>query len=330
MAWIESHQGLLHHPKTRRLTILMDWSQWETVGRLQSFWWWCMEYAEDGDLRNFEISEIGEAAGVPAELSQQFVDAMKATDWLDTSPYLRVHNWWRYAGPFLRSRHRQQPAVWKRVKQLYRDVGNTSDATSRAPGKTRRKPKTKQSQRKTKPRRTVTPNQTKPDLTTSHHIRQNHHQHQQHDVDDVSPELHFTNPGRHQQLSSTNHPTTDGPVADHAGSGSVAHSGESTRPEDVVLITPEHELEQIISDRISRNTMLSRLDLLKMQILKNKHGSKFDDACNMLHGGITNPLAYLRAILEPKSTTEILAAKLRQFVFSQHNSPYTALEGTYG
>jgi len=298
--------------------ILMDWSQWETVGRLQSFWWWCMEYAEDGDLHTFKISELGEAAGVPVALSQQFIDAMKETHWLDTAPYLRVHNWWRYAGPFLRSRHRRQSAIWRRVKQLYKDVGNTDNTTSLAQITTRRKPKTKRSQKKTKPGHTVTPNRTKPDLTTSEHIRHNHHQHQQHGVDDVLPVLNSENPGRKQQQSSTNHPVVAGTVADHAGPG------------DIILMTPDPHLERVICDRISRNTMLSRLDLQKIEILRNKHGPKFDGACDLLYGGVKNPPAYLRAILEPQCTTEVLAAELREFALAQHNTRNVTTEGRYG
>ena len=52
VAWIELHQQLPTHPKTKRLTralgleVPKDIPQ--VVGHLCMFWLWCLEYAIDG------------------------------------------------------------------------------------------------------------------------------------------------------------------------------------------------------------------------------------------------------------------------------------------
>lgn len=58
MAWIESHDDLGRHPKTRKLAGLLDASIPTAVGHLQFFWWWVMTYAPDGDLTDFSAEDI--------------------------------------------------------------------------------------------------------------------------------------------------------------------------------------------------------------------------------------------------------------------------------
>lgn len=50
MAWIEAHQDLSQHPKTKRLARMPNISVRESVGSLFMFWWWATEYAECGML----------------------------------------------------------------------------------------------------------------------------------------------------------------------------------------------------------------------------------------------------------------------------------------
>jgi hypothetical protein len=89
IAWIESHQELLNHPKTLDLMSLMGWDVDTTIGKLNRFWWWCLDYAPDGDLRRHKKASLGVAVGLPAVQSKKFVGAMVQSGWLDRLPYFR-------------------------------------------------------------------------------------------------------------------------------------------------------------------------------------------------------------------------------------------------
>lgn len=120
MAWIESHQVLDRHPKVLMLMSLMKWDKDTAIGKLHRFWWWCVDYAEDGDLRKYHADQIGAALDIlPGKLSNQFLDNMVEAKWIDTDPYLRVHDWWRYIGRFLQVKYKMHPEKWQAVKDLY-------------------------------------------------------------------------------------------------------------------------------------------------------------------------------------------------------------------
>lgn len=133
MAWIEAHQQLLNHPKTIDLMNLMGWDLDTTIGKLFRFWWWCVDYAEDGDLRRHNENRIAVAVGLQNKDGKKFIDAMIQAGWIDNEPYFRVHDWWDYIGLFMQrkygEKHREK---WERIKQLYNDYTTTSttiDAT---------------------------------------------------------------------------------------------------------------------------------------------------------------------------------------------------------
>lgn len=140
MAWIESHQQLKDHPKVFDLMFSMGWDLDQTIGKLHRFWWWCVDYAEDGDLRKHSDERLARAVGLNSELSKQFVEAMVASCWIDREPYFRVHEWWHYVGRFLNGKYSGEPERWKQVRDSYSN-----------PTVTRRKPSL--------------PNLTKPNLT---------------------------------------------------------------------------------------------------------------------------------------------------------------------
>ena len=64
MAWIESHQGLERHPKVLRLASDLGIPLDSALGRLHRFWWWVLEYALDGDLREHDDCVIEGACGI--------------------------------------------------------------------------------------------------------------------------------------------------------------------------------------------------------------------------------------------------------------------------
>ena len=98
----------------------------------------------------------------------------------------------------------------------------------------------------------------------------------------------------------------------------------------MTLMIPEQELEQMICERIGRNTPLSRLDLRKIEVLRNKHGPTFDRACERLYGGVKNPAAYLCAILEPKYRAEELATWLQEMALAHGMAADTSAKGNPG
>jgi len=121
MEWFSVYKGLPNHYKTLDLAKYMNWDKHKAIGALIQFWAWCLDYAEDGDLRKHPGERIGEGIGLPIEVSDDFWQAMIKAGWIDTEPYLRVHDWWDYAGRYLRSKYPQDQAIrWRRIEELYR------------------------------------------------------------------------------------------------------------------------------------------------------------------------------------------------------------------
>jgi hypothetical protein len=105
--WIEAHQALLSHPKTKRLMRSLVATPNETLGILTRLWWFTMEYAPDGDLGDFSAEDIAEAVGWeedPKVLLAALQDPgpnKKAHGFLDG---LMVHDWDQYGGKLYRKR----------------------------------------------------------------------------------------------------------------------------------------------------------------------------------------------------------------------------------
>lgn len=121
MAYIESHQEMERHPKTDGLAEDMGWSKFDAIGRLHVLWWWCVDYAEDGDLRKYGSAIIARVMGVDSKDSEKLKAAMIKNGWIDEVPYLRLHDWWEYVGAFLRAKYRQNPQKWMVVRNSYSD-----------------------------------------------------------------------------------------------------------------------------------------------------------------------------------------------------------------
>lgn len=157
MAWIESHQALREHPKVLRLSRAAGWSIPETIGKLQIFWWWCLDYATDGRLDKFDHSTIAHVFGVSVEVDQ-FVHTLIEIGFLDSEPEIRVHDWWDYAGRFLQIRYKRTPKIWKEIKRFYGHAvyRNSSRTTTEQQPKNNHKPNQLNLTNLTRP------NQTKP------------------------------------------------------------------------------------------------------------------------------------------------------------------------
>ena len=112
MAWLRSEQSLLHHPKTVHLKTLLKVDTATTIGRLHMFWWWCLDYAIDGDLSKREGKVIQDACGIT-------IQTLIRAGFVDSRPYRRVHGWYEIQGNYLRVRFKDNPEKWQRIKKLY-------------------------------------------------------------------------------------------------------------------------------------------------------------------------------------------------------------------
>lgn len=101
MAWIESHQAIKDHPKTRKLARLLEVSVPTAIGHLHCLWWWALDYAPDGNLESLEGVDIATGAlweGDP----DLFIASMSTAgfiDYLEDSPV--IHDWMEYAGKLI-------------------------------------------------------------------------------------------------------------------------------------------------------------------------------------------------------------------------------------
>jgi len=122
MAWIRSDVSLPMHPKTKRLARLLDIPVVQVIGHLHALWYWCYEYAPDGDLSHFDVADIAEAAMWEGD-AETFINALlecgpgDKAGFLERDPEgrLRVHDWEEYAGKLIeqRERARERAKRWR-------------------------------------------------------------------------------------------------------------------------------------------------------------------------------------------------------------------------
>lgn len=119
MAWIESHQKLKDEPKLFILMASQGWSKAEAIGRLHLFWWWCVDHAEDGDLRRFNDAHLAIAVELNPNEGTTFIESMSEAGFLEREPYFRIANWWKYVSHFLKRRYKDSREKWEKVEKLY-------------------------------------------------------------------------------------------------------------------------------------------------------------------------------------------------------------------
>lgn len=127
MPYIESHQELGRHPKTRRLARLLSVSLPCAVGHLQFLWWWAMDYAQDGEITKFDAFDIADAAGWEGD-PDTFLDALIGCGIGDGAGFverceegvIRLHDWQDYGGKLFTERRKNAEK-----QSRYRDSKNT-------------------------------------------------------------------------------------------------------------------------------------------------------------------------------------------------------------
>lgn len=121
MAWIESHQELARHPKTKRLARAAGISIPAAIGHLHLLWWWALDYAQDGDLDGYSAEDIADAAEWSGGDANHFVNALESAGFLDHEEGWRIHDWHDYAGRLLEQRE-AKAKYKKRQYALYNDL----------------------------------------------------------------------------------------------------------------------------------------------------------------------------------------------------------------
>ncbi len=129
MAWIESHQELRHHYKTKRLARELKVTVAAAVGHLHFLWWWAIDFAPDGDLSKFDDHEIADAIGYEGKDHSKAKTALIAAGFLDNTNEgtVTIHDWQEYAGRTLAQRKKTKASNRDRQKR-YRDRKSASKA----------------------------------------------------------------------------------------------------------------------------------------------------------------------------------------------------------
>jgi len=118
MPWIESHQKLRNHPKLLSLCAKTGWDQHEAIGKLHIFWWWVLDYAEDGDLSKYNPEVfLGEIRG---EIStKNLLKIFQDLKFIEKNFF--VHDWLDYAGRYLYSKyHSSNPKIFKKIQRKHK------------------------------------------------------------------------------------------------------------------------------------------------------------------------------------------------------------------
>lgn len=147
MAWIESHEELARHPKTRKAARKLGVSIPTVIGHLHCLWHQALSLAEDGDLSRWSPEDIATAAMWDGD-PDGFVEALTDCGMGDGPGFLErdgscgdpddgqtgelvLHDWWDYAGRLVarRRRDRERKAA-ARSSGRPKDVQRTSDGQS--------------------------------------------------------------------------------------------------------------------------------------------------------------------------------------------------------
>ena len=130
MAYVEAHAGLRDHLKTKKVARLLSVPKVQVIGHLLCLWWWCQEYAQDGDLSGFDAADIAEAAEWEGD-PQTFVNALLncgakgGAGFLhhdDDTGALLVNDWYQYGGKLFVQR---EQAAERMRKMRARNANNT-------------------------------------------------------------------------------------------------------------------------------------------------------------------------------------------------------------
>tara|TARA_R100000353_G_scaffold160738_1_gene120502 strand:- start:1544 stop:2272 length:729 start_codon:yes stop_codon:yes gene_type:complete len=133
MAWIKSDETLSQHPKVDLLSNLLEIHPAQAIGHLHYLWWWCLNYAETGDLTRYK-NMIAKASRFDGD-NDKYVNALVETGWLDQQEKsLIVHDWEDYHGALLeqRTKNKERQRAYRTQKSEITKVNKELDASDLA------------------------------------------------------------------------------------------------------------------------------------------------------------------------------------------------------
>ena len=124
-SWIKSYQALMDHTKTRKLARRVGGVPM-AIGHLHCLWWWCLDYAPDGDLTKHSAEDIAIAAEWDGD-PQEIVRHLTECGFLDgNGAGLQVHDWWEHGEAIIRQREENRD----RARRSYeKKRGSPEDST---------------------------------------------------------------------------------------------------------------------------------------------------------------------------------------------------------
>ena len=126
MAWIESHQSLRDHRKTKRMARRLGIPRIYVVGHLHGVWWWALDNAPKGFVSDDDLPSIAEAAEWPGQ-EEEFVEAMVYAEFAErVGGGVVIHDWDEYAGKLLDQR-KANAEKQKRWRDRHRDDAHNQD-----------------------------------------------------------------------------------------------------------------------------------------------------------------------------------------------------------
>ena len=131
MAWIESHQALAQHPKTLRLADELKCSVPAAIGYLHLLWWWALDYAAEGLVREDQQRMVARAClwkGKPELLWKALLD-VGFMEPAELPGVVKIHDWMDYAGRLVLKRAANADRM-KRARAAH--VQNTFEARAGA------------------------------------------------------------------------------------------------------------------------------------------------------------------------------------------------------
>jgi len=117
MAWIESHQELVHHPKLFKLISLTGWRSNEAIGTLHRLWWWTLAYAESGYLGDHQSEAVSMA--IDAQITEKYghenlFSVLTEAEFMTKNFF--IWDWLDYAGRYLKTKyHTSNPDKFQEI-----------------------------------------------------------------------------------------------------------------------------------------------------------------------------------------------------------------------
>lgn len=126
MAWIESHQNLKDHPKLLSACQTLACEKALMIGHLHILWWWCMDYALDGDLSRYSNAQIADACGWRRD-HDSFIGALVNAGFIDQDGDKKaIHDWFDFCGEIVKKRLERKAERQKKSAEVCRSTLNSA------------------------------------------------------------------------------------------------------------------------------------------------------------------------------------------------------------